>query len=37
MNETVTCKLSPVKVLAVSAAPLRELLNFLIYAEPLHF
>ncbi len=33
MNETVTCKLSPVKTLAVSAAPLRELLNFLIYAE----
>ncbi len=33
MNETVTCKLSPVKVLAVSAAPLRELLNFLNYCK----
>ncbi len=33
MNETATCKLSPVKTLAVSAAPLRELLNFLIYGE----
>jgi hypothetical protein len=33
MNETVICKLSPVKVLAVSAVPLRELLNFLIYGE----
>lgn len=33
MNETVTCKSSPVKILAVSAAPLRELLNFLIYRK----
>ena len=33
MSETITCKLSPVKTLAVSAAPLRELLNFLIYGE----
>lgn len=31
MNEAVVCKSSPVKTLAVSAAPLRELLNFLIY------
>ncbi len=31
MNETVACKLSPVKTLAVSAALLRELLNILIY------
>lgn len=33
MNETVFCKLSPVKTLAVSAAPLKELLNFLIYRQ----
>lgn len=33
MNEAVVCKLSPVKTLAVSAAPLRELLNFLIYGK----
>ena len=33
MNEAVVCKSSPVKILAVSAAPLRELLNFLIYRE----
>lgn len=33
MNETVTYKSSPVKILAVSAAPLRELLNFLIYGK----
>lgn len=33
MNEAVICKLSPVKTLAVSAAPLRELLNFLIYGR----
>lgn len=33
MNETITCKLSPVKTLAVSAAPLRELLNFFIYGK----
>ena len=31
MNEVIVCKPSPAKVLAVSAAPLRELLNFLIY------
>lgn len=31
MNEAVICKSSPIKTLAVSAAPLRELLNFLIY------
>jgi hypothetical protein len=33
MNETVVCKPSPVKILAVSAASLRELLSFLIYGE----
>lgn len=33
MNEAIVCKPSPVKVLAVSAAPLRELLNFLIYGK----
>ncbi len=33
MNEAVVCKLSPVKTLSVSAAPLRELLNFLIYGK----
>ncbi len=32
MNEAV-CKPSPVKILAVSAAPLRGLLNFLIYGQ----
>ena len=33
MNETIVCKPSPVKILTVSAAPLRELLNFLIYGR----
>jgi len=33
MNEAIVCKPSPVKTLAVSAAPLRELLNFLIYGR----
>ncbi|MEJ7860461.1 MAG: hypothetical protein WKF90_02375 [Pyrinomonadaceae bacterium] len=33
MNNSIVCKLSPVKILAVSAAPLRELLNFLIYGR----
>jgi hypothetical protein len=33
MNEAVTCKLSHVKVLGVSAAPLRELMSFLIYGK----
>ncbi len=33
MNDAIVCKLSPVKILAVSAAPLRELLNFLIYGR----
>ncbi len=33
MNEAVICKPSPVKTLAVSAAPLRELSNFLIYGR----
>ena len=33
MNEAVICKSSPLKTLAVSAAPLRELLNFLIYRQ----
>ncbi len=33
MNENLTCKPSPAKTLAVSAAPLRELLNFLIYNQ----
>ncbi len=33
MNEAIICKPSPVKLLAVSAAPLRELLNFLIYGR----
>lgn len=33
MNETVVCKPSPVKILTVSAAPLRELLNFLVYRK----
>lgn len=33
MNEAIVCKPSPVKILTVSAAPLRELLNFLIYGR----
>lgn len=33
MDEAVICKSSPVKIFAVSAAPLRELLNFLIYGK----
>lgn len=33
MNEAIVCKPSPVKTLAVSAAPLRELSNFLIYGR----
>jgi len=33
MNNSIVCKLSPVKILAVSAAPLRELLKFLIYGR----
>lgn len=33
MNENITCKSNPAKTLAVSAAPLRELLNFLIYNQ----
>ena len=33
MNENIICKLSPAKVLTVSAAPVRELLNFLIYNQ----
>ncbi len=33
MNENIVCKPSPAKMLAVSAAPLRELLNFLIYNQ----
>lgn len=33
MNDSIVCKPSPVKTLAVSAAPLRELLNFLIYGR----
>ena len=33
MNGSIVCKLSPLKNLAVSAAPLRELLNFLIYGR----
>jgi hypothetical protein len=33
MNENIICKRSPAKTLAVSAAPLRELLNFLIYNQ----
>ena len=33
MNDSIVCKLSPLKTLAVSAAPLRELLNFLIYGR----
>ncbi len=33
MNEAIVCQPSPVKILAVSAAPLRELSNFLIYGR----
>ncbi len=33
MNENIFCKRNPAKTLAVSAAPLRELLNFLIYNQ----
>jgi hypothetical protein len=33
MNEAIICKPSPVQTLAVSAAPVRELLNFLIYGR----
>jgi hypothetical protein len=33
MNENIICKQNPAKTLAVSAAPLRELLNFLIYNQ----
>lgn len=33
MNENIICKPSSVKTLAVSAAPIRELLNFLIYNQ----
>ncbi len=33
MNDSIVCKLSPVKILTVSAAPLRELLNFFIYGQ----
>lgn len=33
MNEAIVCGLSPVKILAISAAPLRELSNFLIYSR----
>lgn len=33
MNENIICKSNPAKTLAVSAAPLRELLNFLIYNQ----
>jgi len=33
MNEVIVCKPSPAKMLAVSVAPLRELLNFLIYNQ----
>lgn len=31
MNDSIVCKPSPLKTLAISAAPLRELLNFFIY------
>lgn len=31
MNDQIICKPSPVKILTISRAPLRELLNFLIY------
>lgn len=33
MSESIVCKPSPVKTLSVSRAPLRELLNFLVYAS----
>jgi len=33
MNEAIVCKSSPVKNLAVSAVPLRELSNFLTYGQ----
>ncbi len=33
MSDAIICKPSPVKTLSVSRAPLRELLNFLIYAS----
>jgi len=33
MNEAIVCKPSPVKTLSVSAAPLRELLNFFTYGR----
>jgi len=33
MNDSIVCKPSPVKILTVSAAPLRELLNFFIYGQ----
>lgn len=33
MNEAIICKPSPVRILAVSAAPQRELSNFLIYGQ----
>ena len=33
MNDSMVCKPSPVKILTVSAAPLRELLNLLIYGQ----
>ena len=33
MNDSMVCKPSPVKILTVSAAPLRELLNLLIYRQ----
>ena len=33
MNEAIACQPSPVKTMTVSAAPLRELLNFLIYGR----
>ena len=33
MSDTIVCKLSPVKTLSVSRAPLTELLNFLIYGR----
>lgn len=33
MNDAIICKPSPVKTLTVSRAPLRELLNFLVYGQ----
>ncbi|NJM52167.1 MAG: hypothetical protein HC846_01515 [Blastocatellia bacterium] len=33
MNENIICKQNPANTLAVSAAPIRELLNFLIYNQ----